>query len=202
MQKIVCFCEHSFEIDIPEEYNLETDKNVYLSILNGDFMNIKCPMCKTILKPEFPFKIIDKTKNIDFFFIPENDRTSFLINKLPYEINKPSRIVIGYKELVEKLLLFQNDLNDQAIEIIKYYLLIKLNETFKSEDIKIYFQKIENDSLFFYIEGLKKDELGQYEIKMDLYNKILKDIDAKIENPTFATFLEPPYISLNKVYVE
>lgn len=202
MRNIVCFCEHNFEIDIPDIIDMEKDENIINSILAGEFMNIKCPNCKTLLKPELPLRLIDNSKKIDIYFIPEIDRTSFLMNKLPYDINTPERIVIGYKELVEKITILQNGLNDQAIEIIKYYILSKAREKAMGDDIRIFFHKQENDTFFFYIEGLKKDEIGQYEIKNDLYQKVQQDVVNKLSDPSFSVFLQPPYVSLNKVYME
>lgn len=200
MRKIVCLCEHKFEMDFPEEITLEDE--IRDAILDGSFMNVTCPQCKTVLKPELPFCLKDTSHDLDIFFIPECDRTAFLMQKLSYDIGEPGRVVIGYKELVEKLKLQSAGLDDRAVEILKYYILSKAKSTSASEDIFIYFHALQETGLVFYIEGLKDGEIGQYEVSRDLYAKAVKDLEKKEKDPAFATFLTPPYVSLNKVSVE
>lgn len=202
MRKITCLCEYSFEINFPEHVDLEKEKDVMDKILDGNFMTVNCPQCQTLLKPELPFRLIDNSRSLDIFFIPEMDRSAFLMDNLEYQLENPARVVIGYKELVEKLIIFKSGLDDKVIETIKYYILSKAQSTEHTGEIFIYFHGKQDDKLVFYIEGLKEDEIAQYDVSNSVYDKAALDLDKKESDTNFASFLNPPYVSLNKVYME
>ena len=122
---------------------------------------------------------------------------------LPYSIPVSSKIVIGYSELVEKIRLKTNGLDDRAVEIIKYYLLEKALISADSEsEIRIVFKRMESCSLVFNIEGLKTGNVGVSKISTDIYNKTVVNLENTINQEPFNTLLAPPYISLNKIYME
>ena len=60
-QRIVCFCEHSFETDIPAMVDLGREPEVEEQIVRGEFLNVRCPACGKVLKPEFPVFINRKS---------------------------------------------------------------------------------------------------------------------------------------------
>ncbi len=201
MKKITCYCEKTFEKDIDDSFDLDKQPEIYEEILNGNFMSVQCPECKTTLKPEFPFKIIQDSRNIEIFFIPELDRNKYLMKKTDFIIPDSNRIVIGYKELVEKLTIINSDLNDQIIELLKYQILIKfLDSEDDNTDIQINFKNLKQDLLYFHIESLKPDEIGIYKLPMQIYNKI--DLQNKLDKQPYSDFLTPPYVSINKIYQE
>ena len=45
MKKIVCYCEESIEVDIPEEIDIDKEPSNLDSIFSGEFLNFKCPNC-------------------------------------------------------------------------------------------------------------------------------------------------------------
>ncbi len=197
MKQIPCMCETVVEAEFPEEYDMGNDPSVEPSIFEGTFMSVKCPDCGKILKPEFPVRIFDKSRGIDLFMVPELERTAYLRNKITYP--QANRVVIGYPELVEKLLLYKEQLDDRIVESIKYLLLTKAES---EEDILIYFHARENADLIFHIHGLKADEVGVSKIPHSLYEKVLKEMDSKKNEYPFNKIITPPYVSVNKLLDE
>ncbi len=127
-RRVACFCENSFEVDLPQSADLGVDPLVEEQILKGDFMAVTCPSCGKRLTPEFPFHLVgrgspSRPQGWDLFLVPEEDRIPFLRGKLEYSPGDPTRVVIGYPELAEKVLIFGQGLDDRVIEIMKYYLL-------------------------------------------------------------------------------
>lgn len=199
-RKIHCFCENSFDHDVPEVYDLDKDSGILKTVLDGTFMSIKCTLCGKILKPEFPCKVLYQKKEIAF--IPEQDRLSYKRKKLKYEIGSPYRVTIGYRELVEKLLCMQKDLNDQVIELMKFHLLSRLEEGAPEEaDINVFLGDVSGE-IQFYIEGIKKDELGVYKAPKTQYEELSGELLKKLKDEQFASFLSPPYVSLNSLFME
>ena len=50
-RRIVCFCEHSFDADVPDSVDLGKQPEVEQAILSGEFLSIRCPSCGKVLKP-------------------------------------------------------------------------------------------------------------------------------------------------------
>ena len=199
-RKLVCFCEAKFEADIPTSVNFSKDPKIEESIMQGKFMTATCPACGKLIKPEFPVRIIDPSRGMDIFFVPELDRMSFLRNKLKYKVADSKRVVIGYDELVEKILLFKYDLNDQVIEIIKYYLLEKaLEDSEPDMEVRILFHGKEDNSLIFHAKGLRKSEVGVLRVDMGMIEKVALQVENKKNEEPFSTILEGPYVSINKL---
>jgi hypothetical protein len=204
MPKLTCLCENKFDAQFPSVVNVDEKPDVIEIILRGDFLTAQCPACGKILRLEFPFQLINKKDNWEIQFVPEVDRTERLKKLKKEKKYSPSqRIVIGYPELVEKLAIFKNGLDDRVIEYIKYHLLshilAKIGEN-EDKEIGIYFTEKKNDSLAFHIKGLKNDEIGISNIPIVSYEKTLKEIDSKINDEPFCDFLLGPYISINKIY--
>ncbi len=202
MLQLTCMCEHKFKADFPTTVDAVKNPDAIKQILGGDFLTARCPACGKVLKLEFPFKLINIKSGWKIDFIPEADRVETL-KKLKKEkkVSHLERMVIGYSELVEKLTIFNLDLDDRVIEYIKYHLLSHIIEhTPEDKEILIYFAAKKKDDLLFHIKGLKADEIGISKIPLTSYAQSLKDIDHKIKDEPYCDFLHPPYISLNKIY--
>ena len=123
-REIVCFCEHRFDADPPEEVDLARSPELEEAILAGSFMTAKCPRCGRLLKPEHPVRVRDAGRGIDLFMIPEEDRREYLHGASPPGSGGgAARVVIGYAELLEALQAVRCGLDARALEVVKYYLL-------------------------------------------------------------------------------
>ena len=193
---IVCFCEKNVEITVPETINLKKDPDVEEHILEGTFLTYTCNFCGKELKPELPVHIVDYSRDIDLFFIPEHERGAYLSGKNQFPPCK--RVVIGYPELVEKIKLYRWDLDDRIIEIIKFYLLEKAGG---SPEIKVYLDAFEDDRLVFHLHGVKQDEIGIVHIPLSFYKKTEEQFDEISSDDQFSELLHPPYISIHKIYI-
>jgi len=195
---IHCYCDNSVEIEVPTEVDLAESEGTAIAIREGRFLSVSCPKCGKLLKPEFPVRIIDSSKGIEVFLVPELERGSFLLGRSTYAVNDPvrGRIVIGYPELVEKLAIFEAGLDDRAVEVIKYYLSQKVEE---DADFDIHFRGREGGKLVFHILGLREDEVGVSSIAFTLYEKVARELPEKIHEEPFDFLLAPPYVSFKKV---
>jgi hypothetical protein len=192
---ITCFCENQIDVDFADE--VELNPQVISAVLEGSFQNVTCPSCETVLKPEFAtlFKAEDKKDSI--YFLPESERNAYLSGsrKTP----EADRVVIGFRELLEKIKIREEALDDQIIEMIKYFYLEKAPS---DADLQIYFSRKEKDTLYFHIHGLKKDEVGETGIGNSFYDKLKTDIIKMAATQPFDSFLQPPYVSIKKIYLE
>jgi hypothetical protein len=199
-RRIVCFCEHSFDADIPDSVNLGEQPEVEQAIISGEFLNVHCPNCGKVLKPEFPVLIEDPQAENTIFFVPELDRSQFYRGALSYSLREANRVAIGYEELVEKFLLKRHNLDDRVMEIVKYYLLSKIMEDDQGDkEIRVLFSRQEEDTAFFNVLGLKENEVGILKVPMATVHKVETQMEDRKHTEPFSEILKTPYVSINNL---
>jgi hypothetical protein len=202
-RRIVCFCEHGFDADVPDFVDLGTQPEVEQAILDGEFLSIRCPNCGKVLKPEFPVLIEDPQAENSIFFVPELDRSAYFRGSLAYSLREANRVAIGYEELVEKFLLKRYNLDDRVVEIVKYYLLSKIMEEEPGDkELRILFSKQEENTALFNILGLKESEVGILKVPMATVDKVASQLEEKKHQEPFSEILKSPYVSINNLLVE
>lgn len=203
MKEIICNCEKKFQTEIPAEIDLEKKSETITEILEGRFLNVTCPACQTVLKPEFPIRLFHKKKGWDINFVPELARNEYLKSHTPSTFEDTKRTVIGYLELLEKIKCLQDGLDDRVVEYLKYHIyskaLEKLNDDEEENDLLLYYHEKKTDELDFHIHGLKPDEVALFKLPYSLYEKTVPDIQKHCTEEPFNEFLIPPYVSLNRL---
>jgi hypothetical protein len=198
---ITCFCENQFEAEIPETIDLAAEPGVRDDVLEGRFMAVSCPLCGKRLTPEFPCRFYGAPGDREIFFVPELDRVTYLMGKLPYEVGSPWRVVIGFPELAEKFRVLLLDLDDRVIEIMKYYLLTRpaQGEVSGGEEVIARFSSADGERLVFQVEGLREGQIAVAKLARDVYGRILTDVEKKVEEDPFKEFCEAPYVSVRRI---
>ncbi len=158
-------------------------------------MSFSCPKCGNEIKTEIALRLTDKNNGIDLQFLPELERINYLSGRIKV---KADRLAIGYKELVEKMLIYGEKLDDRIIEIIKFQLL----EKSENKDITIFLNHVDSNKLIFHIHGLKPDRLGVSQIPRRVYDKINGSLMQLLNDKNIKLFTKPPYISVNRIFLE
>ena len=203
MTKIICHCGETLEVELPRIVDFDDSPQMKKDVLAGTFLTFNCPQCGSEVKPESPIRFLEESSHFDLFLIPEMDRSKWFRNRLLYPVPRESRVAIGYSELVEKLRLLDKNLDERAVEILKYTLLSRVLETEERPvDMRIYYKDNDIESLTFYIEGLKDGEIGLTHLPFSAYKKALENLDHSMKQDLFSRILQPPYVSINRLYFE
>lgn len=204
-RRIACFCEKTFEAEMPDAVDLATDGGAADAILGGEFMAATCPACGKRLTPEFPCLVsmdrdIPGAQGRGVLLVPEADRVACMRGRLPEGMAVPARLAIGVPELMEKLLVFRASLDDRVIEIVKYYYLTSAaaGASAGDRDVILRFQGEEAGRLVFHIDGLAEGQIGVARLPRDIYARIEADLPARLAEEPFREFCEPPYVSLRR----
>lgn len=201
-RRIACFCEKTFEADIPDSADLTAEPEIEALITSGNFMAVTCPACGKRLTPEFPFRLTLAGGKGDVFLVPEADHSAYVHGSLGYSIGSPFRVVVGFPDLAEKVLVLGRGLDDRVIEIMKYYLLTGAEHAEEEEqdrDVTLRYKGDENGRHVFHVMGVKEGEIGVARLAPELYQKIAADIEKRVEEEPFNEFCVPPWVSLRRL---
>ena len=201
-QKITCFCENSFDAEVPEEINLDECSNLE-EIQNGTFMNFTCPSCGKKHKPEFRLSVLWPSKNLCFEVFPELDRGEFYRRKKPPAEKKPypMETIIGYPEMAERLAVIRDGFDPLAMESIKYFLHIKAEEQYPDDEMEIYYFAFQEkkETIEFHIHGIRADEVAVMKVPLSLYKKTLDDNKKNPKNEIASGLRVRTYLSVKNM---
>jgi hypothetical protein len=122
------------------------------ALLSGDLFRVTCPACNTVTPLVYPMLYHDMERRRMIWMLPR-DATGELIGpgtasaeaaqKMP---GYTFRTVHALNELLEKILIFDADLDDLAIEMIKVIIATQLEAGGQPKDAKIHFAQIDRDA--------------------------------------------------------
>jgi hypothetical protein len=195
-RKIPCLCDNTFTVEVPEEIDLDSDPRYLEEILAGTFMNFVCAGCGKNHKPEFPLIVHWPGRDLRLEVIPEPDRVSFYRQKKAREKEVRHETLIGYPELADRLAVIRDGLEPAAVEALKYYQLLKAEETYPDEEISIWYQHSDPQGLEFHLHGLQKNSVAITRVPQGVYEKTLVDYRNHPRGELFASLRVGTYLSV------
>ena len=194
MRKVTCMCETTFDADLPEEVDLDTNPTVLDEILKGEFLAVSCPSCGTRLKPELRVRLFSKEKGMDVVALPELERLSLYRGAI--ELPKGAQAVVGYSELFERARILVDRLDPEAVEIIKYWLIQKAAEQAPDAEISVLYAGTKNEKLTFHLTGLKENHVAVVPVDSGTYSKTLAEKPRSVREAPLDRIFRGPYRSV------
>lgn len=202
-------CGHLSEITVWNSITVNDSPDLKADLLSGKVNMFKCSSCGYVALMSVPMLYHDEDKKLMISFSPTND--SVLKQQLFDNIRNSShesgeleklegynlRFITDYNELLEKILIFDNALNDKTIEVIK--LMVLSQDVDKSEQRNCRFGKCENGSIEFMIHDFIENQIYTSSVPMDTYEQVNTSLlesgmkpysfDWEIVDGTYATRL-------------
>lgn len=123
-------CGSNLIVEHFSSYNLQEEGHSIDSILNDSWIQHKCKNCNNYITVYDIMMFHDMKIKTMVFFFPKNsgsyEEHQKLIKKYKYPLNYTIRIVEdSYNNFKEKILIFENGLNDCAIEMYKSIIILE-----------------------------------------------------------------------------
>lgn len=188
-------CSHLQDVTMWSSITADDNDDLKKELL-GAYINVfHCENCSYKALLPNPLLYQDKSKKLMISFTPTNTeqekialfenikKTSKKSGELEKLENFNLRFVTNYDTLLEKILIFDNDLHDKVIEVIK--VLILMQEPEKSEQRIALFGKKDNENLEFIVKDTKENQIYTSKIPLSTYEHIktqLKESGVKYKS--------------------
>lgn len=187
-------CKKEGKFEIWESVNVTLQPELRNKILNRELFTYVCPHCKQTIVIAYSCLYHDMEKKFMVYLINKEEEKENLFKQDDEQLKKiledyRVRIVPGVSTLVEKIGVFESDLDDGAIELCKAFLYNQFTEL-----------KPNNPLLAIYFAGLNKEQNGLefYFISENedpcmtiLPNNIYEGMLSDLKNSEFYTPKEP-----------
>lgn len=173
-------------------------------IMDESLFDFCCPKCKYKSQLEYPFIYNDIKNNFILYFIPSTNKNKIYFNRASKEYpqlnNKKKRLVKELNQVKEKIIIFENNLDDRAIELTKY----SLNTIIRNKSNKYvsdtYFCMLDKDAgkigFSFFFDDRKKPLY--HSTTIEAYNKYA----STIEKTKAFDELKTSFLSIDQNWVE
>ena len=179
-------CSNVSEVNVWSLITVEDSLDLKEELLKGNINIFKCPECSKKALIPTPLLYHDKEKKLLISFTPCNSDAEK--QKLFLEIKKTSkesnelenfkdynlRFVTSYDEILEKILIFDNGLQDKVCEVLK--VLILMQEPEKADERIAVFGKKENEELEFLIRDNKEGMFYTSKIPLSSYETVKEQL--------------------------
>jgi len=197
MKQITCRCETVVEVDVPDVIDLDLDAAIIARLAVGDSPSAICPRCGAVVRAELPLRVTSKTRGIDIVVLSEMERLSVYRGKS--DANGTTEIVLGDQELFERARSLRDGLEPKAVEVMKYALQAKAEESELEAEISVLYNGVKDDALEFHILGMKSGQAGVVRLPRASYDKVAADLPASSAKEPYKTLFAGRYRSIKKL---
>lgn len=175
-------CGQMSEVTVWNMITVRDSADLKQDLLQGRVNMFHCLSCShTALMPS-PMLYHDEEKRLLISFSPCNDpllkaqlydnvcKTSRESGELEKFEGYNLRFVTDYNEILEKILIFDNNMNDKTIEVLK--LMILSQDLEKAADRICRFGKCENSSIEFMIYDVKENQTYTSNVPLETYKTV------------------------------
>lgn len=182
-EKYVCpHCQHESEVDIWNSINVDLDPELKEQIFNNEIWAWTCPKCgeKTYIPWGALYHDMTHKFMIFFAFDSEDVENKYTPLELPDGVfldDYTVRAVYGLMNFKEKIRILEENLDDIAIEHMKYMISHLAHPEIVEKGYQLYFERVdyennedaEHGSIFFSYYDEKDNNTVPYRFSMDNY---------------------------------
>ncbi|MBR6073093.1 MAG: hypothetical protein IKP76_02095 [Bacilli bacterium] len=152
-------CNKKLKVKVYNSFN----ESKITDIINKDIFKVTCNNCNESFYVDYPFEL--DTDKYHLFYTPYDNNIEIVKNKI-------NRVCNTFDDLREKILIFEDDLNDIVIEYLKAY----VGGSLKDDNIKdIRFDSIIDNRIIFALIGIEQNA----GIDKSIYDELLKKAKIK-----------------------
>ena len=172
-------CNTAGTSELASTVSVSKDPAIKERILSGEYFVWECPSCQHQFLIDDVFLYNDDINGLMVYYVPGFKKPTLgiptlLKTKDGFDTeNSVLRVTAHFLDLAEKIRIFDAGLDDQAVEMVKFYLAVYFKE--QEKDIEnILFEAADEENLHFTV--FQKDGRFHIEIPLDGYKRAKDDI--------------------------
>ncbi|MHA1568471.1 MAG: CpXC domain-containing protein [Alphaproteobacteria bacterium] len=208
-------CQYAGKTEVYQSVNVTLEPELKEKVLNFELFLMICPKCQARLDRLTHLLYHDMDRHLMIWLHPLEERLHWQeyvekdIQGFQQSVemmggkeikNIPTlRTCFGPLELREKILIFDADLDDKVIELMKLRFLAQHREEFIENIPGVYFVEREDngDAVLMVFDEHKGENLGQLRVPQDLLSE---DQSELMESEEIVFVLNEPYVSVRKLF--
>ena len=182
-------CEEIFEADMYKSVNVTENKEYRNMLINGTFFKYTCPKCGKVFMAVYPLIYTDMDNKFSIQYTPRNMEEDIIKAVRENKENLPHdytvRVVDATYDLVEKMLILQNRLDDRAVECCKVVIHKAFLNKFGDKRVNhIYFNLNEKGEMLYDIIFMEDDKemVSRATFDIKLYNQVYRDFRKEFKD--------------------
>jgi len=204
-------CRQPAEVELYDSINTRTDPYLRNALMESNLNSTTCSNCGHAFQIEKPFLYNDPDRRLMIYWVPANDEDqetgekefqdllSCMTAAMPNGIELPEiHLVFCRSELIERIFLRENDLDERIIEYIKYMILVKNEERIRIADKTLLFNAEDSNekSLCFVVQDIRTKRLETViEYSRHAYDAICEIFDQDDHTAGLLEMFPGPHIS-------
>lgn len=196
IKKISCpNCSKENEVILWEKINVNINPDLKEKLFDESINNMICENCSYKSRIDIPLYYNDAKKNYFIYLVSDfpvgkvkeerliNNLNNKALNILNKKYDNRVRLVFNYYSLLEKIVIFDTDLDDRAIEGCK----ILARTQLKLLEGLATFVGVEGKNLIFnFFKKEDKESGSSFEIPKNMYEEVKKIIDNKDKEKSYS----------------
>lgn len=194
--KITCpECGETGDLPVYESVNVTREPDLKNAVLDAGLFTWTCPLCGKTVRVSYPFLYHDMKRRLMIHFEPDGAQNSQelaymtaasgLFRGTDYKL----RTVQNYEQLLEKICIFDQELDDRVVELCKAVLIRELAQEHPELSIRRALIDVRDDRIYVAFIDIDEDVFA-IELPDDLYNRLYDlayDLIADTDTDTFQT---------------
>jgi hypothetical protein len=101
--------------------------------------------------------------------------------------------------MADRIAVIKDGLEPAAVEALKYYLLLKAEETYPDMEINAWYSGRNSDAILFHLDGIKEGEMAEMKVPLSVYDKTCGEYRKHPKDEIFASLRRSSYLSVQNM---
>lgn len=168
-------CHESFHADIYPSINVQMDEGLKNKVLGGQLFDFECAHCHSTFHVPYPVLYHDMEKKLLIQFTPETDlsKTKEVLDHVDKKEDYTIRIVDSYRNWIEKLLIYENGLDDRIMELYKLLVLSQYDDVSNLNGLYYWnIQTLQEPHYVLVLDEKKSDKIHFMPFNLEVYKQV------------------------------
>lgn len=184
-------CDNEILFKLNEFVDVSAEPNYKEKILDGSFFTVKCHECGDETFIEYPVMYMDPVKKLNIYMSPEHDGellnqlNSLTVPESDIDEDAVFRLVKGYNELLEKIVIYDRGRDDRVLQLYKVILCEDIKKDYPEATPSDLLYDYDGDSEYFVFWGHYDPKQGSLtsDLDEDIYRRLEEDYSGLLNTP-------------------